>query len=313
MYGGVEMKKICLTLSAVLFSMCSFYSSVHADETFYSNEMIFVDSETAEDIIKKYFGNIATRYASDYIIEPSDAEILNNVLGAYNTMLSQSGGFVTVKGAYYVCLTGFADLEPRMDKGITYAQYMDLFSAECIKFVRNLVTATPKPSENCPYAVTKVDGKQSHIRYIRKEDGSYFDRKCNNYIPWRFFNPGNLRDSSNDYKCAVLDTSPNGKFAVFPDEETGWAALKRLLKLESRICTRDGCFKYPDLTARQAIVRYAPFVENNVDGYIDTLINAGVDVDTKILRDYTDEELEQLMHAIGRAEGWYSGIKHCEK
>lgn len=56
-------------------------------------------------------------------------------------------------------------------------------------------------------------------------------------------------------------TGSDGRFAIFPDAATGFAALTDLLKSPS----------YINLTVEQAINRYAPPSENNTVNYVNVV------------------------------------------
>lgn len=296
---------------------------------------IFIDAGTSEKIIRTYFSTLGTelKYMLSFTFDINEISYLDKqekakaktdeersiakydpetmydkyldlilfrrVIREYHYMLSEHNGFVSIEGLFAVCEAPFtnATLKP----GYTRLDFNIKFNNKCWEFVDALINTDPQSNPDCPYIIVKYNNQQTHIRYIDKKTQHGFDRICYNYIPWRFFNPGNLRDSK--YKCTTLNTDPNGVFAIFPDEDTGWTALKWLLTSE------DTTTKYPNLTARQAIKKYAPNNENDTERYIQDLANTGVDVDGKILRDYTDEEMEQLMQAIANVEGWYNGLK----
>jgi hypothetical protein len=70
--------------------------------------------------------------------------------------------------------------------------------------------------------------------------------------PNRNHNPGNLRASS------LPNTKDAGGYCVFPDSETGWAALERQIGLD----------KNRGLTVEQFVHKYAPPTENHTENYI---------------------------------------------
>ena len=73
---------------------------------------------------------------------------------------------------------------------------------------------------------------------------------------WRNNNPGNIRDGDFTRRHGAIGVA--GGFAIFPDYETGLAALIALLRT----------VPYQKLNVEQAINRYAPPVENNTGAYI---------------------------------------------
>ena len=77
-------------------------------------------------------------------------------------------------------------------------------------------------------------------------------------------NPGNINYGTFAKEHGATGVEPDGhtfkgRFAVFPDEDTGFHALRALLLSTA----------YKDLTIRQAINRYAPAADdNNPDQYV---------------------------------------------
>ena len=57
---------------------------------------------------------------------------------------------------------------------------------------------------------------------------------------------------------ALKAEQPLGRFAVFPDEATGFAAMRALFEAPG----------YKNLTIRQAIAKWAPPPANDVDAYV---------------------------------------------
>lgn len=74
--------------------------------------------------------------------------------------------------------------------------------------------------------------------------------------PQRNFNPGNMEYGK--FAIAHGATGSDGRFAIFPTEEAGFAAHAALLNTDS----------YRDLTIEQMVNRFAPPCENNTRGYI---------------------------------------------
>lgn len=77
--------------------------------------------------------------------------------------------------------------------------------------------------------------------------------------PTRNFNPGDLEyhDWMKPFG-AVLETGAHPRFAVFPDAEQGFAAMKHLF----------GFPLYKGKTVAQALNEWAPPVENQTNAYI---------------------------------------------
>ncbi|WP_330985581.1 MULTISPECIES: LysM peptidoglycan-binding domain-containing protein [Enterobacterales] len=130
------------------------------------------------------------------------------------------------------------------------------------------------------------------------DDGTHYLRSGGS-ICWRFFNPGNIRPSKtsvcNSLKIGEGKTK-SGNFMIFPDDNTGWAALKLLLTVT-----------YKDKSVSEVISRYSPEKDgNDPDGYTKVItMRTGIQPDTCI-RDMNDSTLERLMEAIKTMEGYYN-------
>lgn len=74
-------------------------------------------------------------------------------------------------------------------------------------------------------------------------------------IPTRDNNPGDI--VAGKFTSAHGQTKTDGRFAVFPTAEAGFAALRALL-----------VGHYAGSTVREAINRYAPPIENDTDHYV---------------------------------------------
>lgn len=73
--------------------------------------------------------------------------------------------------------------------------------------------------------------------------------------PARNFNPGDIEYGR--FAVAHGATGTDGRFAVFPDEATGFAAMRALFQAHS----------YAGLTIAQAIAKWAPPNENDTERY----------------------------------------------
>lgn len=64
-------------------------------------------------------------------------------------------------------------------------------------------------------------------------------------------------------------TGTDGRFAIFPDAETGWNAGRRWLSVPARFdANRNLVGGYMGATIEQAINRFAPPVENETSAYV---------------------------------------------
>lgn len=112
---------------------------------------------------------------------------------------------------------------------------------------------------------------------------------------WRNNNPGNLEYGEFAKEYGAIGT--DGRFAIFPDRETGDAAKIALLKGS----------KYKDLTISKAIAKYAPQFENDTAKYAKTIASAaGVPVST-VLSSMTDEQFKKMVDEMTKFEGWKEG------
>src|SRR5579875_1060868 len=86
-------------------------------------------------------------------------------------------------------------------------------------------------------------------------------------------NPGNIEYGR--FAVAHGATRANGRFAYFPDDETGFRAMSALLQAPT----------YKGLTVAQAIHRWAPPNENDTDRYIQLVCQWSGHVPTDSLAD----------------------------
>ncbi len=126
-------------------------------------------------------------------------------------------------------------------------------------------------------------------------DGTKIKRGTDGSRAWRNNNPGNLRYYQFAKEHGAIGEA--GGFAVFPDEQTGMAALVALLQTGT----------YAKLTIRQAIARYSDAA--GVTRYVKQLIKlTGLTPNTK-LGTLTPQQIEQVAKSIRQIEGWTEGIE----
>ncbi|MFJ8635304.1 S8 family serine peptidase [Streptomyces sp. NPDC093568] len=117
-------------------------------------------------------------------------------------------------------------------------------------------------------------------------------------IAWRNNNPGNIVAGAFTRSHGAIGA--NGRFAVFPDEETGAAAVAALLRTPA----------YNSSSIAQAIARYAPSFENDTPHYIAMVARwTGLDP-SRAVSTLDDKELDAVVGAIRRMEGWRPGTVH---
>ena len=290
------MRFICTFLLATVSCMPAFADVTPRTVQSVPRELlVYVEPEVARMVIKKHFSNMSTDYLPTYTTRKSDDAILAEVIDEYGKILEKHNGHISNLGLRDLCNKAFSNLVPVEQRPYyEFATEMDLgiFSyRKCLVFTDDLLNTTIEQNSECDYTISQDNGSQMRIKYVSKTDGTGFVRK-NGSLPWRFFNPGALRDSP--YKCTRFDTKPNGKFAVFDDDMRGRYALRWVLQ---------NAEKYDNKTVTQAIYAYAPPNENNTIRYVRMLQGQGVDVD-KLLSDLDNSEWELLLDAISQIEGW---------
>ena len=108
---------------------------------------------------------------------------------------------------------------------------------------------------------------------------------------WRNHNPGDLRPGEVSKRNGAIGVA--GRFAIFPDYESGHAALLDSLK------NVHGNQDIPSL-----MKAYAPPSENKTRAYIKFVRDMTGVKDNKKVRDFTAAEFEKLWRAIEQMEGW---------
>lgn len=141
-----------------------------------------------------------------------------------------------------------------------------------------------------------------HARSIAYKTVLYTDAEGRDEIreggsrSWRNCNPGNIRKG--DFSLNAGAIGDDGSFAIFPDEQTGTAAIIALLKTS----------KYINLTLRDAVFRYAPPSENNPAAYAAALAErTGIPLDTP-LSTLKADEFRKVARRIQEIEGWKPGL-----
>ncbi|MCL2538475.1 MAG: hypothetical protein FWF34_01785 [Alphaproteobacteria bacterium] len=113
---------------------------------------------------------------------------------------------------------------------------------------------------------------------------------------WRNNNPGNIRNGAFTNARGAIGVA--GGFAVFPDYDTGFAALCALLRTPN----------YQKLNLGDAINRYAPPIENDTGAYINFIEReTGIPRNTPMMT-LSPVALQKLAAAIAKHEGYRKGI-----
>ncbi|MDR1361577.1 MAG: hypothetical protein LBJ18_04760 [Rickettsiales bacterium] len=125
-------------------------------------------------------------------------------------------------------------------------------------------------------------------------DGKKYE-KSSGTAAWRNNNPGNIICS--DFARRMGAIGCNGRFAIFPSENSGMNAVSALLKTTN----------YQNKTVAGAISKWAPPSENNTAGYQRKLEQlTGIPINTP-MASLDDAQLQKVANAIRTIEGWKPG------
>ena len=148
-----------------------------------------------------------------------------------------------------------------------------------------------------------------NIRNYNTAHGSF--QKVGGSRAWRNNNEGNLEYGTFAKAHGAIGT--DGRFAIFPDEETGRRAKEALIfesdggkNMPNNPLDYGKGIGYRDKTLLQMIAAYAPSGENNTRAYQQRVL-AAVGGRNKRMRDYTPAERQLIMQAMRREEGWKEG------
>lgn len=113
-------------------------------------------------------------------------------------------------------------------------------------------------------------------------------------LAWRTNNPGNIWAGKISKKFNAI--GKYGNFAIFANIEDGRAALKGVLTITMR-----------NMTIVKAMHQYAPPHENNTKAYTAFVVKAIGRPATTLVKDLTDAELNRMIKAIEKKEGFKAG------
>lgn len=198
--------------------------------------------------------------------------------------------------------TPYADA-PLTSSGTPGAMY-DWSETDTPEQSQSISTPTEPASEPSSDPATTVSPTQNMtpVRAIQSgkdvifvaADGTQY-KQVGGTRAWRNKNPGNIRMSDFSRQAGAIGEA--GGFAVFPDEQTGMQAIKRLLRGKN----------YNNLTIANAVSRYAPPSENNTVAYQRSLERiTGLSINRRI-SELSDAELDKVANAIRQIEGWKPG------
>jgi len=137
-----------------------------------------------------------------------------------------------------------------------------------------------------------------------KPNRDYYDEHGNKRVrvggsrSWRNNNPGNLKN----YRFSKENGSighDEQNFAIFPDEQTGQQARRKLLKGS----------KYRHLTLEQMARKYEP-EEGRCEAYCRCIAKRSVLERIRVLGSLSDDEFDRMLAAMQCCEGWTSGEEH---
>lgn len=142
-----------------------------------------------------------------------------------------------------------------------------------------------------PKYVSARDGKKNSVIYVDADGKEYLH--SGGTRAWRNNNPGNLSKAEK----SGLAIGVGGHFAVFPDHETGKAALKFVLLSVYKNTRLDNVFE-----------KYAPAKDNNDPQHYTKLVKKFTGLDSsRTIGSLNAAELDKFMGAIERVEGWKEG------
>jgi hypothetical protein len=166
----------------------------------------------------------------------------------------------------------------------------------------------PWPAETTLPGPWAVPRGEVALRAFQSDQGIYEEDyvgpvRSDGTISWRARNPGNIRsgDKYGAYPGKKANTKSAGSFAVFPDEGTGFEAIKTVLT------------GYGNVTVAKAMSKYAPAGDgaNDPDAYARKVAkDMGVPVSTSV-QDLDDAQMETFAEAIKHVEGWHEGTTYA--
>lgn len=141
--------------------------------------------------------------------------------------------------------------------------------------------------------IAKVLSTSPGSNTVQRPDGSIETVKGDRN--WRNNNPGNIEYGEFAQRMGAIGS--DGRFAIFPDYETGRKAKAGLI-FEGK--------NYKDLNLTDAIARYAPPSENNTRSYQASVLSS-VGGQNKRMSDYSEDERRKILDAMQKVEGFKAG------
>lgn len=140
----------------------------------------------------------------------------------------------------------------------------------------------------------KPEGSEKSTRIYCDEHGNKMIRSEGSRS-WRNNNPGNLANFPFAKENGSIGT--DGRFAIFPDIETGQRARKKLLKGS----------KYYHLTIKEMAYKYEPESEEKSEAYCKCIESRSKLERTRRLDSLSEEEFDRLLQSMQKCEGWEVG------
>ncbi|MBB3317861.1 uncharacterized protein (TIGR02594 family) [Rhizobium sp. BK181] len=191
-----------------------------------------------------------------------------------------------------------------VDAGGTYSVTYDLASSSSdgASLSETLPSTPPVANMDSPAPPPAgAHGPFVHARAIAPKTILYTDASGRDEIreggsrSWRNCNAGNIRKG--DFSINYGAIGDDGSFAIFPDEDTGKAAIIALLRTAT----------YIKLTLKQAIFRYAPPEENKSAEYAQFIHDKTGVALTAVLSDLKMDDFRKIARFIQVVEGWKPG------
>lgn len=273
-----------------------------------------------------FFGDLAGQVIGDkvggWVADLRDADIPGKITGAWSSFVnSAKAGWETVTGLFKSAYDGLKSL-PVIGKAIQAAEEAGKKAVETAGSVAaaakdktaqgvqavkdkaldvgaNTADAAKNGAawigENTTVGkgVTWLAEAGKGYNIVQRADGTLEKRE--GARNWRNNNPGNIEFGDFAKKHGAIGS--DGRFAVFPDYESGRKAKEGLIF--------DGK-NYKDKTLSDAIARYAPPGENDTKAYQAAVLSA-VGGQNKRMGEYSPAERAQIMDAMERQEGFQVG------
>jgi len=154
-------------------------------------------------------------------------------------------------------------------------------------------TASPE-SQNPSQDVVEIIETGPGYNILRLRDGTIVRQEGSRN--WRNNNPGNIEFG--DYARSQGAIGSDGRFAIFPNYESGRAAKENLLFNTS---------SYEGRSIESALNRYAPPVENNTNAYINQVSTAVGVPPSASMSSLNTRQRSDMLDAMERVEGYKLG------